>query len=82
MNLKNTQDRKVDNMRTPEEIRLRTALEAAHKALEDASEEISHWGGYASEYFQDKWHLTDKIKTTQDATKAAKDALDYVEPPK
>ena len=27
------------------------------RLLADAAEDIEHWGGYASPYFQDKWNL-------------------------
>jgi hypothetical protein len=35
------------------------ALLAEHAA--DALEDVQHWSGYASEYFQQKWNLDDDI---------------------
>lgn len=31
-------------------------------ALKEAREDIDHWGSYASEYFQEKWHFADTIR--------------------
>jgi len=32
-------------------------IERLRAVLTDAAEDIEHWGGYASPYFQDKWNL-------------------------
>lgn len=34
--------------------------------LDEAAQEVSDWGAYASEYFQSKWDLPAAIKTIQD----------------
>ena len=36
---------------------LRADNERLRGLLADAAEDIEHWGGYASPYFQDKWNL-------------------------
>ncbi len=36
---------------------LGAGLSAAIQALEEAEEDVEHWGGYASEYFRDKHDL-------------------------
>jgi len=39
------------------------ALEAAHKELMgEAAHDVSEWGAYASEYFQEKWDLKGTVK--------------------
>ena len=35
-------------------------------ALKEAREDIDHWGSYASEYFQEKWHFADTIRGYDD----------------
>ena len=52
-----------------------TKLEAENERLRgllgEAADDIEHWGGYASEYFKDKWHLDDDIKKYREAAGAA-----------
>jgi hypothetical protein len=36
-------------------------IEQLEAALSEAIEDIEHWGGYAGEYFQDKWDLKGSI---------------------
>jgi hypothetical protein len=36
-------------------------IEQLEGALSEAIEDIEHWGGYAGEYFQDKWDLKGSI---------------------
>lgn len=31
-------------------------------ALKEAREDIDHWGSYAGDYFQEKWHFADTIR--------------------
>lgn len=42
----------------------------AVKRLKGAREEVEHWGGYASEYFKDKWNLAGDLKATDDVLAA------------
>lgn len=37
--------------------RLRDRVRVLTTALTEAVEDIGHWGGYASAYFQDRWDL-------------------------
>ena len=48
----------------------RTDNERLRGWLGEAADDIEHWGGYASEYFKDKWHLEDDIKKYRDAALA------------
>jgi hypothetical protein len=48
----------------------RTDNERLRGLLGEAADDIEHWGGYASEYFKDKWHLEDDIKKYRDAALA------------
>ena len=39
------------------------ALESTHKELMgEAAHDVSEWGAYASEYFQEKWDLKGTVK--------------------
>lgn len=49
---------------------LRRENERLRGLLGEAADDIEHWGGYASEYFKDKWHLEDDIKKYRDAALA------------
>ena len=45
-------------------------IERLRGLLGEAADDIEHWGGYASEYFKDKWHVEDDIKKYRDAALA------------
>ena len=51
--------------------RLHVDNERLRGLLREAADDIEHWGGYASEYFKDKWHLDDDIKKYREAAGAA-----------
>lgn len=36
------------------------------KTLSDAADDVRSWGAYASEYYQEKWHLSRDIKRYED----------------
>jgi hypothetical protein len=40
-------------------------IEALRDALTEAVEDIEHWGGYASAYFQEKWDLAGDLAKYQ-----------------
>lgn len=54
----------------------RTDNERLRGLLGEAADDIEHWGGYASEYFKDKWHLEDDIKKYRDAALAGEPAAE------
>ena len=54
----------------------RTDNERLRGLLGEAADDIEHWGGYASEYFKDKWHLEDDIKKYRDAALAGEPATE------
>lgn len=53
----------------------RKALEASASALDEAMEDVSHWGSYAGEYFQDKHDLDGDLDRIARQASAARRAL-------
>jgi hypothetical protein len=55
----------IQEQRMREVAELRAEVERMHALLsahaEDAREDVAHWGGYASDYFAEKWHLDDDL---------------------
>jgi hypothetical protein len=52
---------------------LLTRVAQLEAALAEAIEDIQHWGGYAGEYFQDKWDLKGNIAKHRAALGEKKD---------
>ena len=44
---------------------LEKGVKAAADALDEAAEDIADWGGYASDYFQEKHHLVECVAQTK-----------------
>lgn len=62
-----------DICRLAAEVRKANAdAEALRKLLKEAAEDIASWGGYASEYFQEKHDLAACVKRYTDAAKERK----------
>jgi len=59
-----------------ENERLRKALEASASALDEAMEDVEHWGAYAGEYFQDKHDLDGDLSRISEQATAARRALE------
>ena len=55
--------------------RYKVALIDAEKYLSEVPEIIEGWGGYASEYFQTKWHLDRDVQEAKNAHAAVVTAL-------
>jgi len=48
-------------------LMLAAEISRLRRLLNEAADDIEHWGSYASQYFQDKWHLDDDVKKYRDA---------------
>lgn len=59
-----------------ENERLRKALEASASALDEAMEDVSHWGSYAGEYFQNKHDLEGDLDRITKQASTARRALE------
>ena len=55
---------------------LRKALDDAADALDQALEDVEHWGAYAGEYFQDKHDLDGGLARISEQATAARRALE------
>lgn len=53
----------------------RKALEASASALDEAREDVEHWGSYAGEYFQNKHDLEGDLDRIAKQASAARRAL-------